>query len=499
MNTIMLPVGFVLHNVYRIERHLASGGFGNTYKATNTTNGKSVAIKEFFMKGVTERDETTSGVNVSNIDNYDKFTQQKAKFKKEAQRLRGFNSKHIVNVHEAFEENGTAYYVMDFIDGESLSERMKRTGEPLTEEEVRNILPQILEALKTVHDAGLWHLDLKPGNIMIDRYGTVKLIDFGASKQFDVTTGGATGKTRQTFTSGYAPLEQMEENYSAYGPWTDIYALGATLYALLTKRHPPLPLDIDDDKTADKHIALPFPDDVSMKMRNLVIKMMNPKRRLRPQSVDVLMGRTDTTNSDMGEETQLAQPTKQEQTRFSTGVNEETVYSKQRDEPSYMGASQYTNNYSSSNNTPLYVVLALIAGILLSLLLFNLRSCNGSVKPYDDGGIDSLVADTLPDGELYADTMAVDSVAYLEDYGGMKSNSTYSEPTDMSVETKYHGYIKYEGGYTNIREVPNGNVIYQIEDGTDILYDIYNSSWYIVYDMSGRRLGYVHSSKVVDY
>ena len=498
MNTTsMLPVGFVLHNTYRIECHLASGGFGNTYKAVNQTNGKYVAIKEFFMKGVTERDETTSSVNVSNIDNYDKFSQQKAKFRKESQRLRMFDNPHVVSVHESFEENGTAYYVMEFIDGESLSARMKRTGLALTEQEVHNILPQILDALKTIHSEGLWHLDIKPGNIMIDKSGTVKLIDFGASKQFDATTGGATAKTKQTYTSGYAPREQMEENYSAYGPWTDIYALGATLYALLTKKHPPLPLDIDDDKTPDKHVALPFPNGVSNEMRNMIVKMMNPNRRLRPQSVDAIMGTSSNANNNVSEETQFSRPTNNEQTRFSSRVNEETVYSQQRYEPTSMGASQYmkTNN-SGSSNTALYVVIALLSGVLLTVLLFNLRSCsNTPIRPYDDGGIDSLVADTLLDDEAYADTMAVDLGSYDIE---ADSVSYYEEPSEIMVdpETLETGWIKEEGGRTNIRNAPNGDVIMKIYDGSEIRYEVYNSDWYIVYDTSGRRLGFVHSSKI---
>lgn len=497
MNTTsMLPVGFVLHNTYRIECHLASGGFGNTYKAVNQTNGKYVAIKEFFMKGVTERDETTSSVNVSNIDNYDKFSQQKAKFRKESQRLRMFDNPHVVSVHESFEENGTAYYVMEFIDGESLSARMKRTGLALTEQEVHNILPQILDALKTIHSEGLWHLDIKPGNIMIDKSGTVKLIDFGASKQFDATTGGATAKTKQTYTSGYAPREQMEENYSAYGPWTDIYALGATLYALLTKKHPPLPLDIDDDKTPDKHVALPFPNGVSNEMRNMIVKMMNPNRRLRPQSVDAIIGTSSNANNNVSEETQFSRPTNNEQTRFSSRVNEETVYSQQRYESTNTSAPQYVkSNNSSSNNTALYVVIALLSGVLLTVVLFNLRSCNTPVRQNDGGGIDSLVADTLLDDEAYADTMALDSGSYDIE---ADSVSYYEEPSEIMVdpETLETGWIKEEGGRTNIRNAPNGDVIMKIYDGSEIRYEVYNSDWYIVYDTSGRRLGFVHSSKI---
>ena len=107
----MLCVGTILRGMYRIDGYLSSGGFGNTYIATNTEFEETVAIKEFFMKGVTERDETTSVVSVSNADNVQQFEEQREKFKKEARRLRKLKSKHIVNVHDLFEENGTAYYV----------------------------------------------------------------------------------------------------------------------------------------------------------------------------------------------------------------------------------------------------------------------------------------------------------------------------------------------------------------------------------------------------
>ena len=125
---------------------LGQGGFGNTYVGYNTEFEETVAIK-VFMKGVTERDETTCAVSVSNADNVGQFEEQREKFKKEARRLRKLKNEHIVKVHDLFEENGTAYYVMDYIDGESLAERMKRTAQPFSEAEVRNNLIQILEAL----------------------------------------------------------------------------------------------------------------------------------------------------------------------------------------------------------------------------------------------------------------------------------------------------------------------------------------------------------------
>ena len=272
---------------YIIERVLGQGGFGITYLARNTVFDVDVAIKEFFMKDENNRDG--SSVTMPNTTKQELFHGQKEKFKKEAKRMFAINNEHIISVHDLFEENGTAYYVMDYVDGENLAERLKRTSKPMTEAEVNQILPQILDALKTVHDAGIWHLDLKPTNIMVDKTGKVKLIDFGASKQFNAQKGGATTSTAISYTNGYAPREQMEQNLNKIGPWTDIYALGATLYALLSNKKPPLPSDIEDDMSADKHLALPLPDSVSNEMKALVLMMVQPNRAFRPQSVNSLI------------------------------------------------------------------------------------------------------------------------------------------------------------------------------------------------------------------
>ena len=271
---------------YRIERVLGQGGFGNTYVGYNTEFEETVAIKEFFMKGVTERDETTSVVSVSNADNVQQFEEQREKFKKEARRLRKLKNEHIVKVHDLFEENGTAYYVMDYIDGESLAEKIKSTGHPFSEKEVRNILTQILEALREVHQNEIWHLDLKPGNIMIDKSGNAYLIDFGASKQLRAN-GSMTTSTALCYTPGYAPNEQIGQMYDRFGPWTDIYALGATVYNLLTNKKPPMAIDIEEDEDE----AFEFPTTVSDDMRKLVVWMMQPKRKARPQNVDEILSR----------------------------------------------------------------------------------------------------------------------------------------------------------------------------------------------------------------
>ncbi len=280
----MLRVGTILHGTYRVDGYLASGGFGNTYVATNIQFGERYAIKEFFLKGVTERDENTTTISVSNQENAATFEAQRDKFKKEAVRLRKLSSPHIVCVHDLFEENGTAYYVMDFVDGENLRDYLKKIGHPLDEATVWQVFDQVLDALEVVRSHGLFHLALKPANLMMDQQGGVRLIDFGASKQMKAGSG-ATTSTAVSYTNGYAPREQMEQALDKFGPWTDFYALGATLYFLLTDQKPPLPSDIDDDMTDDKHEALAMPDSISDRLRRMVLWLMATDRRKRPQSV----------------------------------------------------------------------------------------------------------------------------------------------------------------------------------------------------------------------
>ena len=314
-NLSMLRVGTILRGIYRIDSYLSSGGFGNTYVATNIEFDERVAIKEFFIKGVTQRDDNQTTVSVSNIENKDSYLTQREKFKKEARRLRKINNEHLVKVHDLFDENGTTYYVMDYVDGENLSEWLKRTGRPMTESEVRLILPQILDALKVVHEDGFCHLDIKPSNIMLEKGGKIKLIDFGASKQLGangtLTTNAPTAFAQ---TPGYAPREQMEQNLDKIGPWTDIYALGATLYNLLTNNKPPLPTDIDDDMSEDKHNALPFPESVGG-MKYLVLQMMKTNRLQRPQSIDAIIS-AEKTRKEEPKQTPKAAKTSQSSSAY---------------------------------------------------------------------------------------------------------------------------------------------------------------------------------------
>ena len=315
---------------YRLEKILGQGGFGITYKAImkETVSGSlgnmegdiPVAIKEFFVKGVCQRDGDSTTISVSNAENTNSFEQQREKFKKEARRLRSLSNPHIVKVYDLFEENGTAYYVMDYVDGENLSARLKRTNAPLAEPAVRNYLNQILDGLEAIHNKGMFHLDIKPANIMVDSHDVVKLIDFGASKQ-QSTVGGATMSTGISYTNGYAPKEQMAQSYDKFGPWTDFYALGATMYKLLTNQDPPSISDLSEDGTEDKHLALPMPN-ISEEMKKLVVWMMQENRLKRPKNVGEIRKSAEQSVSNIaseGEESTIAINKKKNQCNDETG------------------------------------------------------------------------------------------------------------------------------------------------------------------------------------
>ena len=277
----LLPVGTLLHHgAYRVVRHLASGGFGNTYEALDKNLDRTVAIKEFFPKMLCGRSCEGGAVTLLSTEHSELFTRLRTKFKKEAVRISALNHPYIVRVLTYFEEQGTAFYVMDYLEGESLSARMKHTGRPLSENEVQRYLPQVLDALKEMHAQQLWHLDLKPGNIMINGRDEAVLIDFGASKQLHSEDGHTlTTSLNCPYTPGYAPMELVDQSIEEFGPWTDLYSLGATLFSLFTQQSPPTYLRILKGEN------LEFPDNISAPMQQLITWLMQPVMSKRPQSV----------------------------------------------------------------------------------------------------------------------------------------------------------------------------------------------------------------------
>lgn len=262
---------------YKIVRFISSGGFGCTYEAVNTTTQQRVAIKEFFVKDVSDRDEHTLTISAYTTNKSVLLNKIKKKFIEEANALKSMSHPNIVRVHESFEENGTAYYVMDYIDGQSLHDIIKLNG-ALSESISLKYINQVADALAYVHACNRLHLDIKPGNIMIDSHDKAVLIDFGVSKQYDEANGENTS-TLIGKSPGYSPVEQLGNNVQQFSPATDIYALGATLYKCVTGKTPP-------DATSVLSDGLPeLPRSISNNIRESIKKSMSPIKGNRPQSV----------------------------------------------------------------------------------------------------------------------------------------------------------------------------------------------------------------------
>ena len=284
-NQQMLPQGMMLKGLYRIERYISSGGFGKTYLATDVDSfDEVVAIKEFYLSGYSDRKEDGCTVTIPKASET-LFRQQKDKFLREAERLyeltKRHHNPHIVQVKARFEANNTAYYVMNYINGLSLSQSVKKNNRPFTEAETEQILRQLADALQTAHSMGIQHLDIKPGNIMLDEQGQLYLIDFGASKQLNDEGQLTRSLSAMAHTPGYAPIEQMDQIFTEIGPWTDIYAVGATIYYLLTAERPPMPSEV----LRKGETAFHFPANISDRFRHFVLACMQPNSDKRPQSV----------------------------------------------------------------------------------------------------------------------------------------------------------------------------------------------------------------------
>ena len=270
---------------YKIERFIASGGFGCTYEAYHTLLDMRVALKEFFVSDFCNRDEKTGQVSVGTQSKVALYGKLKKKFMDEARSLYMMKHPGIVRVIDVFEENGTAYYAMEYIDGQSLSDVVKKRGK-LPEAEAVGYIRQVAEALKYVHSLNRLHLDIKPGNIMLGKNGKAVLIDFGASKHYDDETGENTSTLLGINTRGYAPVEQVNQSFKSFSPATDIYALGATLYKLLTGITPASSTLLHSEEAT----LAPLPSTISPATRKAVESAMQLLRKNRPQSVEEWMG-----------------------------------------------------------------------------------------------------------------------------------------------------------------------------------------------------------------
>ena len=232
---IHIVPGTILDDKYMLGRVLGYGGFGVTYIGWDLVLQRKVAIKEYLPSEFSTRAYGETKVAVFSGDKAKQFEDGKAKFIDEAKRLAKFQGeKGIVNIFDSFEENGTAYIVMEYLEGETLEEYLRREGKIPAEKAVKLLSP-VIESLDKVHTVGIIHRDVSPDNIMITKDGRVKLIDFGAARYATTT---ASRSLTVIIKPGYSPEEQYTSR-GEQGAYTDVYSLGAVLYKMVTGEKPP--------------------------------------------------------------------------------------------------------------------------------------------------------------------------------------------------------------------------------------------------------------------
>lgn len=431
-------------------RYLASGGFGCTYEGVHTGLDKRVAIKEFFVKDICNRDENTAQISVGVTSKAALFNKLRKKFVDEARALCKLDHPNIVKVSDVFDENGTSYFVMDYIDGQSLKDMVYSQG-PLPESVAVNYVLQIAEALGCVHDNNRLHLDVKPGNIMINSKGQAQLIDFGASKQYEEESGENTSSVAG-YTIGYAPTEQMGNDIRRFTPATDVYSLGATLYNLLSGIKPISAAIISSGEQQQ-----PLPPYVSASTRKAVEKAMQLNKTLRPQSMAEfasMLGAVDVVPEENGDTTVRA---------GQEPVEVEVVVETEKKAPAVVEKPTYKEPEESKSYGKILGVLGVIVVLAFIVAYFALPKSNGPDEPTAQVGVEAQ--DEVAEESVSGKEQVTDQV--FHDFDGEEYTYT-GEVVDGKPNGKGSGvysYGNYTGEYKN--GFRHGNGTYELKDGSN--------------------------------
>ena len=276
---IALAQGSVLNQRYMIGGVIGKGGFGITYLAYDLKLDARVAVKEYYPMGIALRNPGTTTVTVSSRETEKSFRTGAEKFYNEAKMVAKFNGNpNIVSVHDFFYENDTVYFIMGYLQGQTLKSYIKT--KKITEGQAVNIFDQISNALLAPHGMNILHRDISPDNIMLCDDKTIRLLDFGAARQ---VVAEQSQSLSVILKQGFAPLEQYQQKGNQ-GPWTDIYALGATIYTALTGEmltDPMSRLEDDSDYAGNKFY-------ISENLWNIIYKCTRLKIQDRYQNIEEL-------------------------------------------------------------------------------------------------------------------------------------------------------------------------------------------------------------------
>ncbi len=282
INTALAP-GTRLEN-YVISGKLGGGGFSIVYLAKEVETGEQVAIKEYMPRRLAFRGE--DGCTIYPLDDKaaEHFAHGRRLFFQEANTLAGIKHPHIINVHNFIRANSTIYMVMEYVRGINLLDYIRRHKGGLSDKFLYHVFIPLLEGLKMIHERGLLHMDIKPANIHLRPGGSPVLLDFGAVHEMQQSRKY---QPSQVLTLGFSPVEQSTAG-GYVGPWTDIYAIGATMRACIEGVSPP-PAEARQTKDTMKPAAEAFRKGYSKKLLTIIDWAMEVDPMCRPQSVDQLL------------------------------------------------------------------------------------------------------------------------------------------------------------------------------------------------------------------
>ena len=266
---------------YRFGEVLGSGGYGITYRGEEIALGRAVAIKEYLPNTFARRSQDGVTVKARDAKQQELFGWGLERFRQEAETLVQLQHPNIVRVLRFFPANGTAYIVMVYEKGTSLGDRL-RDGATLPEGDLRKIVEPLMSGLETVHQARFLHRDIKPDNIYLRGDGSPVLLDFGSARQ---AIGARTQAITSIVSPGYSPFEQYGKAAGDQGPWTDIYALGATLYRCIAGKRPPPALDRVGGKSAMEPAAIVGQADYEPALLRAIDAALEMRAEDRPQSI----------------------------------------------------------------------------------------------------------------------------------------------------------------------------------------------------------------------
>jgi len=432
---LYLIPGTLLSGKYLVGRVLGQGGFGITYLGWDTNLDIRIAIKEFFPQGLVSRVPGENSVISYTGEVREQFTFGVESFLREAKTLARFeHHPNIVTVRDFFKENNTAYMVMSFIEGVTLLEHLKNSGGKIPVEQAVQIIMAVLDALKEVHRAAIMHRDISPDNIFIDREGRVVIIDFGAARQ---EMREKSKSLSVILKAGYAPEEQYRSK-GKQGPWTDIYAVAATMYRAITGKTPLEAIDrmAQDDLQTPSQLGVK----IDKPLEKTLLKALAVKTEDRYQMVKEF------------QEALVAASDKGLSGESPVGVGSKEPQKKPELAEKPVGwAPQVAPAYSVSKRTVKTAALVLLCGLLIFVTVNLFSGGEEVVGPTSSGAEEEVqtAVDLNDEGDGIDETVSEEGM----EEAGQTSDSAEKDALNVNY------YIDYENGTIPIGDLPIGALV----------------------------------------